>query len=234
MLTALAIFLPKLLLLLLAKAKLDMGTGCWKSTRRAGMDYLSSQYERTLMSACEWCAKCCSEMCSLCCQNADDERKRLKLLQLCPTQQLSCFLSVDIEQTVALCGQIGNRTRADIDGSASLVASRDCLKVWGIFFQICDALHHMHRPSVQKFGVQKFGALVAFSTVWGSSDESLARAGRHEFRAHFQNPMLGIRVGWRAFAELQSRSLVASVSVRSRQSLGEKPTGGVASIFCNR
>ena len=33
---------------------------------------------------------------------------------------------------------------------------------------------------------------------------------------------------------IQSRSLVASVSVRSRQSLGEKPTGGVASIFCSR
>ena len=44
----------------------------------------------------------------------------------------------------------------------------------------------------KKFGVQKFGALVAFSTVWGSSDESLAGAGQHEFRAHFQNPMLGI------------------------------------------
>ena len=33
---------------------------------------------------------------------------------------------------------------------------------------------------------------------------------------------------------IQSRSLVASVSVKSRQSLGEKPTGRVASTFCNR
>ena len=38
----------------------------------------------------------------------------------------------------------------------------------------------------------------------------------------------------KCLGSLQSRSLVASVSVKSRQSLGEKPTGGVASIFCNR